>query len=331
MKLRKICAILLALWPPLVAQGSDSIAFLENRSISRTLLIAQLPVKDNSGFSGRWRLKEDIPRYISRYLSAYYKMVSYEKCMAFLKTQNRNWAPPFTSSTQKQNCGNFQLSLLLGGEIEKFFIHKGVAGVGSLGGAKHYLGIVHYRLKIFDPSVDSLVLDEKIQIKKSVPLVRVNYYRLSDDEDQFLRLNETDFGSPLFDSTIAGNIMKDLCKKIDEALLKSLVRNPMSVSAAPPPSPTVYTVKIVGFDESDSNIVYLNAGFKEQIVINEKFDVFSEGEIVKNPENGEILGKKDKKVGELVILFVKADHFCKAKIVQKDTSINTRCYIQISR
>jgi hypothetical protein len=311
----------------------DSIPFLENRPFNKSLLLAVLPISDVSNFKGKWNLRRDVPAYIAKELSTYYKLLNFQKLISYTKNHEMPGKSQFSNRELKKIATEFNLNYLLLGRINKYFTHKTTTGIGSLGGAKHYISIIHYDLMLYDSARDSIVLSSNFKVRKQRPLLRINYYKLSEDEDQYLRLKDTEFGSALFDSTIAGSAMKELCKKIDEGLTKFLMHR---VITEPEPARKqkkkvrVSSVsKIVSIDSKDTAIVYLNSGFKDNIYIGEKFDIFSEGEEISDPETGRILGRTENKVGELVIDFIKADHFCKAKITKRDGPVTIGCFIHI--
>ncbi|MFH1761781.1 MAG: hypothetical protein ABIA63_11840 [bacterium] len=306
---------------------------LENRQQYNSIILGLLPATDVSGFKGKWKLSKGIPGYISRYLSNYFEICKFDKIYKHTIKNKMPGKAMFSIDELKSVSDEFNLNYLIYGKIEKFFIHKSTAGIGSLGGAKHYLGIIHYKLMIYNSQSHSIVLKKEISIRKQQPLVRINYYKLSDDEDQYLRLNNTEFGSALYDSTIAGSITKELCERIDKEI-QNQIRIDYKNSNIPGKLPInkenrVKIARIVSFGENDSGTVYINAGFNDNIYINQKFEVFDVGKEIKDPETGMKLGNADIKVGLIEVDFIKASHFSKARVIKSTSPIKQGNYIYI--
>ncbi|MBL8027808.1 MAG: hypothetical protein JNL74_15400 [Fibrobacteres bacterium] len=253
-------------------------------------------------FLANWDLKRDIPKYLSDKTAAPLQAISID-----------------SSAVMAGSSGGYRIT----GDITKFVIKKWLAGDGQLGGFKSYLGEVALRLYIYKGMNGPLFRTEDVTASFKDNNSAVNIVRISKDEQLFDSLNIVSFGSPTFERTVAGAVMRELSQKVNTLLLSLPEQNASTVVKT-----VVRIAKVVDIQGED---IFVNTGIDDKTVPGEIFTVFVPGDTVFDPDTKEILGVSEKVVGKIKIAEVKASRFSRAQVVEKNADIKLFNLVKVER
>ncbi len=291
--------------------------------------IAVLPFYDRSNFRGPWKLKNEIPKYLIKYLAK----KGYE-VRGFSEAKKQVVAGRYKMSELQQErtlvaiSKHLECDYIISGKIKKYSLIRKMAGSGKFGGYKSYTSGIATIISVFDAINGKILTSFTVETEKNDKGLRINLPgKLSPDESDFYKIEKEKFGSDVFTRSVAGQAMNEVCQKIEEKIefySKSVKQNNI-VKKVPK---IVFEAKILNVSDS---IVYVNVGSDDTISIGDEFPVYSTGEPIIDPSSGDTLDFTDKNVGKVRILFIKASHVSSASIVLGKGIIKSGDRIRVSR
>ena len=76
--------------------------------------------------------------------------------------------------------------------------------------------------------------------------------------------------------------------------------------------------------------VYINSGGEDGVAVGDKFGVYVEGDEIRDPITGVVLGRLDEKqIAVIQIVNVKASHFSKARVLSAEGQIPVNAAIRV--
>jgi hypothetical protein len=212
---------------------------------------------------------------------------------------------------------------IVSADISHFVVKKRVAGDGQMAGFKSYMAECRLRLYIFSRDVSVPVRTEEVYVDLKDNNTAVNIGRLSKDELLYDSLSIVSFGSPTFERSIAGIMMRELVSKVNALLL--------TVPAPVVGSDIKTLIKIAKIVDIQGEDVYINSGFEEKIIPGDVFTVFVPGDTIFDPDTKEFLGITEKVVGTLKIVEVKASRFSRARAVEGGAGFKLFNLVKVER
>jgi len=287
------------------------------------LRVGFLPFADLSSYKGNWVLMKDVPVYTGAFLKQTCSVVPFDSIRAFIKKNNLAPASLNTPSVIHGLARAFNADFLFDGEIQNFAVRKIIMGEGKYGGVKNYRADIKAKIRVYALRENGFIYSSEPEVTKKENLTAVNLGKLSDDEALFDTLNQVPFGSPPFEKSVAGSMMREFCEKLAIILL-GLPKPP----DRPIARKTVKEAKIVDLRGED---VYLNAGLDDQVEIGDVFNVFAKGDSLRDPDDGSFLGMSERLIGTVQISFVEAAHFSRAKIIEKKEPFKLKDIVRIEK
>ncbi|HIE04333.1 MAG TPA: hypothetical protein EYP61_06195 [Candidatus Latescibacteria bacterium] len=265
--------------------------------------IAVLPFEDRTSFSGPWDIRVEIPRILVERIGERggYSVVSMDTVVALLERRAEKCPKDTLTAVGRE----LDVDYLIVGSIERFSLSRFMVGARMLGGYWSYSSDVELKGKLVR-AVDGRVMGE-LKGEGDVndrDLGLSLLGRRPEKDRQFYGIGELKFGSEEFRRTILGRALEEAIAGFVTELGKVL-----------PASEHLRRKALVVLVED--GVVYLNLGYEDGVRPGDRFWVYKEGEIIRDPVTGEVLGRADaKKVGEVQVTEVKAPHLSKARLVR---------------
>ena len=106
------------------------------------------------------------------------------------------------------------------------------------------------------------------------------------------------------DERLFDKVLRPAVKKLAQSLLKVQLSTPIS---SPP--------KVGKVASTSGDTVYINLGSLHNVKVGDVFGIYKITKEIKDPDTGEVLGKEEKKVGEIKITEVKGEKLSEAIII----------------
>lgn len=287
--------------------------------------IAFLPFANLTSYKGNWNLGADVPAYAAaRLKGSVHTAVPFDSLYRAMKINGVTPASLIAPSAKRALAAQWKADFLVEGEILEFTVRKIVMGEGKYGGVKNYRADIRVKAAVYSYQENGLSASEELAVTKKETNTALNLGRLSDDETLFDTLIHVPFGSPLFEKSVAGGMMREFCEKM-EALITRLPQPAVRAAAG---KRTIKQAKIVDLRDED---VYINAGSGDQVEIGDMFNVFTPGDSLKDPDTGGFLGYSEKLIGTVQISFVEAEHFSRAKKVEEKNPFKLKDIVRIEK
>lgn len=286
--------------------------------------VAWLPFINATSYKGNWKLENDVPAYLAHALKVPYEPVPPDSLFSFVRS--KPFKPVLNLEEKRQIASRFNANFVVSGEITRFLVRKRVLGEGKFAGIKSYTGEITLKVKIYSASTHSIVIEDEVSADQSDHNTAVNLGRLSNDEARFDSLNTEPFGSKTFDRTVAGFLMREITNRVRE--LFERIPNAAAAATAPVTKKLIRTAKVVQVLGAD---VYINAGTDDGLAAGERLGVFTDGDTLRDPDNGQFLGVSEKKVAEIEVLEIKAARFSRARLVDSTAAIRPMDRVRIER
>ncbi|RKY61236.1 MAG: hypothetical protein DRP95_03125 [Candidatus Latescibacterota bacterium] len=265
--------------------------------------IAVLPFEDRTGFEGPWNIRVEIPRLLGERLgeNPNYSVMPMDTVVAVLQKR----AARYPRDTLMAIGRELDVDYLIVGTIEKFSLSRFMVGARMLGGYWSYSSTVKLKgqlVRAADGKVMGELKGEGNVADRDLGLSLLG--RRPEKDRQFYGIGNLEFGSEEFRRTILGKALDEALAEIKAEVEKVLV----------PPKHTSRRALVVLVD---GWTVYLNLGYEDGVEPGDRFGVYEEGEILRDPDTGEVLGRADpRKVGEIQVVVVKAPQLSKARLVR---------------
>lgn len=298
-------------------------------------LLMFLPFKDNSGFSGKWNITTDVPRFFSAYMKERFRVgvVSPVSVKRFLEWKRIDSANALDAAVMQQCAEHFKVRYIVYGTIEEFSISRFMVSEVQLAGYEAFSAEVKISFVLYDAAragksgSDRFMYEGDAEgIVKDRSLGLTLFGKQTERMSQYFLLDELAFGSEQFNRTIIGEALlkcaSDLDTKLERAipslvsksvvLSSSVVIDSVSADSAIVLRRHLINGEIVIVDDDE---VFINLGSQDGVTIGDLLPVFIEGSEVKDPNTGDLLGTRDEKIGEIQVIEIRAEHLSLATIV----------------
>jgi hypothetical protein len=285
------------------------------------------PFADESGFSGKWKLSEEVPRYLSAYMSEKFRatFISPTTVQLFGETIGVVGNELLSTGILERSAAHFRARYVLMATITEFAIGRFLVGDPGIGGYQSFSADVQFTFKLYDARklpVDmrkALVAeDEVVGAVRDRGLGITLFGKPTERTSQYYALDELMFGSQEFNKTVIGEAMAKAAAEFAvkfEQIVPELQLREQSVemsNATKPIQDTAFTLhrKILTGEilVVDSLEVFINLGSDDGLVTGEKISVYAKGEQLRDPKTQAVLGESDLRVGEIQIIEVRAPH-----------------------
>lgn len=306
----------------------------ETQFFASDSMIVVVPFTDQSGFSGRWNLAIDIPRFFTLYFKERFRIgvVSPISVKQFAKDQRLDTLSFNNLPVIKKIAEHYRVRYVISAEITEFSIGRFMVSEVQLAGYEAFSAEVAVKFTLYDAarlnsSRDAVVYEgESEGIVKNRGLGITLFGKQTEQMNQYFSLDEVAFGSETFNKTIIGEALlkcaDDLSTKLERAI-PSLVSKSIVLSSSvvidSTSSDSVMTLtrqlingEVVIVDGDD---VFLNLGSKDGIKVGDVLPVFVSGKEISDPRTGDLLGSRDTKTGEVQVIEIRAEHLCLATII----------------
>ncbi|MFC1683013.1 hypothetical protein ACFL0G_02230 [Candidatus Zixiibacteriota bacterium] len=272
--------------------------------------LAVLPFEDNSGFKGHWDLGAGIPLMLAARLNQIegYSVAVEDSCAILLEPCPEEPGPGDLTAM----FDTLRVGYVICGTVEEYGIGRFGIASPAVGGYQSYRAKAEVDFSLWErdavaPRFEGRAIGELKQRGLGLTL----WGKPSEQMEEFEILDQLAFGSEDFMNSIAGkavdSLMTDLVNQIVSALPP---RNDLSSEIG---QAVVLTVE----DEQ----IYLNRGLDDGIKVGDEFDVYTQGEELRDPESGQLLGHSDRRVGRIRVSFIKAAHLSRCEVIEGSGNI----------
>lgn len=306
-------------------------------------LLMFVPFNDNSGFSGKWNLAIDVPRFFTVYHKERFRIgvispVSVKRFAAEQLFDTTKFSTPFQI---KKFAEHFHVRYVVAAEITEFSISRFMVSEVQLAGYEAFSAAVSLRFTLYDAarlgtSREGVMYEgEADGIVKDRALGLTLFGKQTDRTNQYFSLDEIAFGTETFNKTIIGEALlkcaDDMSTKLERAIPLLISKNvvlPSSMIIDSTSTDSSITLKrqlingeIVIVDDGE---VFINLGSQDGIKIGDVLPVFGGEKNIADPKTGDALGTRDEKVGDVQVIEIRAEHLCLAAIISGKGSILPR-------
>jgi hypothetical protein len=285
-----------------------------------------LPFRDESGFEGKhWDIQQNLPRVLADSLHAVpgYGVVPFDEVLQALDGSSRRWQPGSLPSEVRQLAQRFGARYAVVGTIQEFSISRFNVGSPMLGGYGAYRVKIRVRYSIVD-------LDSHSTVAARTTVADVKNRRLgltllgkpAKEEIDYAALDRLEFDSEEFRQTLVGRAVHDL-----KAEFIGQLRTVLPVSGQTETDVTFREATVLLVREGE---LYIAAGSADGIQPGDEFDVFTDGEELRDPVTNELLGYADKRIGKIRVEVVRDQHLSLARILEGAGVIRARDRVRIS-
>ena len=140
-------------------------------------------------------------------------------------------------------------------------------------------------------------------------------------------LNKIKFATPEYDRTLLGMVTNEALIKTVRALRDNFGPNFITPWETPNDNgeqekkvdeeASKRPIKITYVDSENPDMIYINAGSARGLAIDQKFDVYTDGEPIRDIDTGEILDYIPKKIATVAVVEIRNDRLSVVKIVEK--------------
>jgi len=281
------------------------------------------PLVNESGYTGKWDLREDVPNYLAAYLRDVRGMsiISASTFLSYLPEKDRD--PAAFSDVEyihkMQLDTSFKYIVL--GKISEFSIQKFNAGESGLGGYERYAVSIEIDINVFPLSGYGSSFSDEVKAEMSRNSLGLTLFgKPTADREQYFGLNLIKFGSEEFSKTLPGETMVLLAENFVEVLKanttdltpseKLMTKKEKTAADTSLNDITISTEIIKGtlllYDETTGE-TFINLGAAHNLKVGEEFGIYAQADTLFDPGTGELLGVSEKKVAVLEVVEIRGD------------------------
>lgn len=307
-------------------------------------LVVFAPFKDNSGFSGRWNVAIDIPRFFSAYMKERFHVgiINPVSVRSYAAENGIDSQQVHEILLAGRYAAHFRTRFVVIGTIEEFSISRFMVSEVQLAGYEAFSATVKINFVLYDAAQDGsrgslpvIYEGEAEGTVKDRGLGITLFGKQTDRTSEFFSLDVLSFGSEQFNRTILGEAMlkcaEDLGTKLERSIpalvSKSVVlSSDIVVDTAGTSGDIELKRRLVNGEIVivDDNEVFINIGSSDGIAVGDILPVFIPGTAITDPKTGEMLGSTDKKIGEIQIIEVRAERLSLGTIISGKESIRPK-------
>ncbi|MCX6138209.1 MAG: hypothetical protein NTV54_12015 [Ignavibacteriales bacterium] len=290
------------------------------------------PFVDESEFSGKWKLSEVVPQFLSAYISEKYHASSIPPASVQIFGETIGVTGIIPVAMLERFASHFRARYVVTAMITEFSIGRFIVAEQDLAGYESFSAEVGFSYKIYDAQklpmdVDRALLSDGVAAGKvrDRALGITLFGKQTDRTNQYLTLDELPFGGERFNKTVIGEAMArtavDFASKLEQAIVHLQLREiggaGSAASLARDTSFALHRKQLNGeVLVVDSLEVFINLGSDDDVVVGQRLPVYSKGEQLRDPNTHAVLGESDRRVGEVQIMELRAPHLSLAVIIQ---------------
>ena len=196
-----------------------------------------------------------------------------------------------------------------------------------------YRGIVKLNMKFFEASGNEIAT-VPISVVRYESGTHLRFGQTSEQHGKNVRpivkpteLNKIKFATPEYDRTLLGMVTDEALIKTVLALRDNFGPNFITPWDTPEDSgeqekkvdegASKRPIKITYVDSENPDMIYINAGSARGLAVDQKFDVYTDGEPIRDIDTGEILDYIPKKIATVAVVEIRNDRLSVVKIVEK--------------
>lgn len=294
--------------------------------VTQKLLV--LPLDNHSRYDGQWDLSRGIARMLSEVLAEepYYTIVAFDSLGALgvdlpsipevplpgRQGRRRKQRPLFTAEEALRIGRAAGADYVLRGTVKSFDYTRLRAGVAAAGfsSSSAYVEIEGRPMKTIDGKELPAMVGDNETSDRDVGTPLILSSGIGKRETEYYELGSMEFGSKEFRASLMGNSLMAALHQL-AGRTREVIKPPAHLGASSP--------KVVWVGEDG---VYVNVGAEDNIQAGDKLGIYVEGDEQRDPVTGIVLGRLDeKRIAVIQISDVKASHFSKAKVIQKNGTI----------
>ena len=269
--------------------------------------LAVLPFEDDSGFESGWDVGSGLAGLLSQRLAAIpgYWVAKWDSA-GWMETAAGNAASD-SACPGEALFDSLWAGHLIIGTIEEFGISRFGIVSPTLGGYQSYRASVRVSFSLWERGAAGALLSERAEGEvKQGGLGLTLLGKPTDEMQQWEMLDALEFGSEPFMATIIGGAIDTLLTGIVEKIQLAL----------PPQRNLGSTIGPAVIVSIDGDQVYINRGFEDGVQVGDRFEVYRQGEELRDPQTDELLGYSDLRVGLIRVGFVKSAHLSVAEVME---------------
>ncbi len=312
-----------------------------------TTKILFLPFDDRVKLKDTWVLGVDVPRYFSTMVDTIGSYGKYDSSLAIVPfdsvlncIKSNSWSRvEYTSPLYIVKLAHrFKADYVINGTVAVFKVVKravnttaplyggadlssvvknttGGGGITVMGGLQSYTATAVMGLDLLDGSTGQALFQIPLNTSEKDGGFKIYAtFQSNNPEMDYYEMSTTPFGSPSFQRSVPGIVMKTFSQDIQNkvCLYKPVEKQPKQTDRS-------YSVGSV-LERSGSD-VYINFGSADNVMQGEEIEV-------QRPDHaiivaGDTLGWSDKTVGVIRVRFIKSPHLSQASIVSEVDSIRS--------
>ncbi len=306
-------------------------------------LLIMMPFRDNSGFSGKWDLATDVPRFFAAYNKERFRIgiISPLSVKQFMVEHHMDTTRFSNAADLKRTAEHFRVRYIVSAEIEEFSVGRFMVSEVQLAGYEAFSATVKVNFVLYDAarfasSREAIVYEGEAEgTVKDKSLGITLFGKRTERTNQYFALDEIAFGTGTFNKTIIGEALLKCADDLSTKLERSI---PLLVSKTVVLSSSV----IIDSTSNDSTFmlsrhlingeivivdgdeVFINLGSQDGLKVGDMLPVFSGEKDIVDPNTGDVLGSREEKVGEVQVIEIRAEHLCLATIISGKENITVQ-------
>ncbi len=279
-----------------------------------------LPFTNNSDFGGEWDLGRGVPEYLAQQLDSIpgYSVIPGKIVANYLHLHDLGDVSEFSIQEQQKIMDDLSAGYCVTGKINEFELSRLNIGSVTLGRMGNFESIISANCDLFSSGSDTLLA--RFRAESKLQYRDLEFTPAGVRKKKGLRFADLDtmrFASPAFMRTIVGMGLKKFSDNFNRNL-QHLLPADMPKISADTAKPAGKLFKIIA---SDTEFAHINAGSEDGVQKGDIFIVVAEGDTLRDPDSGAILGTSEAVLGKIEIMLVKNANLSWAKFISREAEI----------
>jgi hypothetical protein len=295
---------------------------------------AFFPWTNNSSYSGKWNINNDVPDYFASLLRNDKDTfsVSASTLKSFFNSNTENQIENFDLTQIISACNNFRAESAVTGSILTFNIDRIILGEPTVAGFESYSFDFILNYKIIDVKSGTVCESDQIHTTVSRNNLGLNLLgKPSSDKLEFYGLDKIPIGSTEFEKTLVAEGLREAALTLftrlkitsPETAPGNVSRDENSSARKLPLSNNIRFIRgeILLFDK-ETGEAFINIGSNSGLKAGDKLFIYRIGDALYDPVTNENLGYAEIKKGELIITEVRGPKLSAASVVTDKSEIH---------